>query len=93
MRGEPLTQAFGPPYWSADLQPGLCYFAPLGLNLPDTIGPPAFGRSWRAGTGPVLKLCGCSGGISSGAHRGFAGPRVGASPEIAPLECSLCCTM
>jgi len=29
---------------------------------------------WRAGAEPVLKLCGCSGGISSGAHPGFAAP-------------------
>ena len=29
-----------------------------------------------AGAEPVLKLCGCPGGISSGAHRGFAVPIV-----------------
>lgn len=27
--------------------------------------------SYRAGAEPVLKLCGCSGGIPSGAHSGF----------------------
>jgi hypothetical protein len=30
----------------------------------------------RAGAEPVLKLCGCSSGISSGAHPGFAAPIV-----------------